>query len=141
LSTEKGHFVNIKIRTSSSAGERTTDRRIAQIITYIQERPRWVTSKELQDELKVPSDLVYYVLHTLYMLDKVELGTLAAGRGRPKMAAQWIGRRTSTLAIRTYVVEGSGSQSKGVGPLSRRVSELEASNGASEIEASNGGSS
>ena len=132
--------MQVKIQPTAS-GDRVTDRRIAQVITYLQERKRWVTSKELQHELEVPSDLAYHVLHTLYLLDMVELGTTIAGRGRPKLAAQWIGRRTSTNLIQTYLVEGRGSQSKGAAALARKVSEHEASDETSEISASNGGSS
>lgn len=147
----------MSVKIHDRGADSVTDSRIARVIHYLQQRKRWVTSRELQDELDVPGDLTYYVLHTLYMLDMVELGGQIAGRGRPKLAAQWIGRRTSTALIRTYLVEGSGSSSKGAERTTELVaerdrehgaagsrglaSEIRAPNGPSEISASNGASS
>lgn len=134
FSTREG-IVAVKIHPQEHRGN-DTDGAIARVINYIQERPRWVTSGELQDKCAVDSKLAYYVMHTLYMLDFVELGSIIAGRGRPKLAAQWIGRRNSTNIIRTYLVEGSGSKT-GQDAVTRTVSERNASNGPSEISTSN----
>lgn len=117
--------MNVRIQPTERSKTLKTDRDIAAIIVYLQEHPRWVTSQELQKELGVSAELAYFTMHVLYMMDQVELGGQIAGRGRPKQAAHWIGRRTLSRLIATTVVEGRNSTKLNSQTLKQRVDELE----------------
>ena len=117
--------MNVRIQPTEHSKTLKTDRDIAALIVYLQEHPRWVTSHELQAELDIGPELAYHALHVLYMMDQVELGGQIAGRGRPKLAAHWIGRRALSRMIATTYVEGRNSTKPNSNTLAAHVDALE----------------